>query len=153
LTVEQIRTWAKQHHAITGKWPTAASGPIEGAPGEEWGRIAKALLQGGRGLRDWLTLAEFINRHLDPSVPTTKRKLTIEDILTWADAHQERTGRWPTLTSGAVPADPGLTWSAIDTALRKGTRGVGPGLSLARLRRQYRSSGPVQNTAPHSEVD
>ena len=72
-----------------------------------------------------MTLAEFINQHLDPSLPTAKRKLTIEDILAWADAHQERTGRWPVLTSGAVPAEPGLTWSIIDDALRKGTAAWG----------------------------
>jgi hypothetical protein len=134
LTFEQIRAWAKRYHAVTGKWPNASSGPIAEAPGEVWSVIARALVHGRRGLIGGITLAEFIHRNLDPTVPFGKRILTLEEILSWADAHQERTGRWPTANSGPVPAEPGLTWSMLETALRRGGRGVGPGLSLFRLR-------------------
>jgi hypothetical protein len=139
LTVDQIRTWAMRHHEITGRWPTMSSGVIEGAPGEDWARIGKALLRGGRGLPGGSTLAEFIHHNLDPSSPKCKRKLTIEDILVWADEHQARTGRWPVQTSGTVSAAPDLTWTKVDDALRRGTRGVGPGSSLRRLYLEYRS--------------
>jgi len=36
-----------------------------------------------------------------------KTQLTIKQILAWADAHQERTGDWPTVKSG-------LVWEAVD---------------------------------------
>jgi hypothetical protein len=140
LTAKQIRTWALQHHARTGQWPTPSSGPIEGAPGEDWTRIAEALISGKRGLTDRITLAEFIHQNLDPSVPIGKRQLTIEEILAWANAHKQRTGRWPVQNSGALPDEPGLTWSIIHTCLRKGHRGVGPGLSLRRLLAEYRGA-------------
>jgi hypothetical protein len=140
LTVEQIRTWALQHHARTGQWPTSTAGPIEGAPGEDWARIARALSAGRRGLTDRCSLAEFIRRNLDPSVRAGKPRLTIDEILAWADAHKQRTGRWPAITSGAVPDQPGLTWSIIHDALCKGFRGVGPGLSLWRLLVKYRGA-------------
>ena len=143
LTVEQIRTWAQRHHATTGQWPTPSSGLIEGAPGEDWSRVAKDLNRGGRGLNEQSTLAEFIHRHLDPSVPAEKRKLTVEDILAWADDHQARTGRWPVQTSGVVSAAPDVTWAKIDDALRKGTRGMPPGSSLRRLFLEYRKTGPT----------
>jgi hypothetical protein len=34
LTDELILAWAGAHKARTGRWPTAASGPVAGAPGE-----------------------------------------------------------------------------------------------------------------------
>jgi len=58
--------------------------------------------------------------------------LTITQILTWADAFHERFGRWPTRTD----KDRGLpdtTWSAINTCLHVGLRGLNPGSSLAQL--------------------
>jgi hypothetical protein len=140
LTVEHVLAWAQHHHAKTGAWPTPSSGPIEEAPGEEWDRIAKALNRSGRGLPCRCTLAEFIHDNLDPSLPTERRQLTIEQILAWADAHQQRTGRWPVLTSGALPDEPGLTWFHIHDALRKGYRGVGPGASLRVLLVEHRGA-------------
>src|SRR6185369_14237994 len=32
--------------------------------------------------------------------------LAIEEILTWADAHRDRTGEWPKATSGVIPESP-----------------------------------------------
>jgi hypothetical protein len=140
LTVEQIRAWAQQHHARTGQWPTASSGPIDGVSGEDWARIAKALNCGRRGLAGGITLAELIHRDLDPSMPAGKRPLTIEKILAWADAHNQRTGRWPVIHCGPLPDEPGLTWSIINEALRRGHRGVGPGISLWKLLVKYRGA-------------
>jgi hypothetical protein len=61
LTVEQILAWADAHYARTGRWPTAASGPVEGAPGEVWGHINAALYDGQRGLPGGDSLARLLN--------------------------------------------------------------------------------------------
>jgi hypothetical protein len=45
-------------------------------------------------------------------------RLTVVSILTWADDHHERTGRWPRGRSAPVPGQPGETWAAIDNALQ-----------------------------------
>jgi hypothetical protein len=50
LTEEQILTWADLHLQSTGRWPTARSGPILGAPGETWMAAQMALHDGTRGL-------------------------------------------------------------------------------------------------------
>ena len=63
LTVEQVLAWADAHYARTGRWPTAASGPVEGAPGEAWGRINAALYDGYRGHPGGDSLARLLNRH------------------------------------------------------------------------------------------
>ena len=52
--------------------------------------------------------------------------LSIEKILEWADAHYDRTGKWPTEASGAVTDAPGETWRRISKALSDG-RAVFPG--------------------------
>jgi hypothetical protein len=59
-------------------------------------------------------------------------------ILALADAHQARTGAWPTSGSGPVAGSPGETWHALDGALQHGCRGLPGGDSLARLLRRAR---------------
>jgi hypothetical protein len=59
--------------------------------------------------------------------------LTVEQILAWADAHYERTGRWPNSRSGPIPEAPGQTWNAVNVALYLGYRGLPAGDSLGRL--------------------
>jgi hypothetical protein len=60
-------------------------------------------------------------------------RLTETIIVTWADAHFERTGSWPNRRSGAVGAAPGESWHALDVALQQGRRGLPGGSSLTRL--------------------
>lgn len=63
---------------------------------------------------------------------------TIEQILTWADAHQARTGQWPRRSSGRVAEAPEETWEKIETALTQGYRGLPGGASLTRLLAEHR---------------
>jgi hypothetical protein len=50
LTIGQILAWAGAHYLRTGRLPTAASGPVAEAPGENWAAINSALTNGHRGL-------------------------------------------------------------------------------------------------------
>src|SRR5215813_1961374 len=61
------------------------------------------------------------------------KPLAEEQVLTWADAHHARTGRWPARASGPVPEAPGETWEKIHCALYEGSRGLPGGDTLARL--------------------
>lgn len=73
-------------------------------------------------------------------------RLTISKILRWADAHFERTGRWPGSKSGPIADAPGETWSGVSTVLRKGCRGFVGGETLAEIlvaHRFIRRSGHV----------
>jgi len=65
--------------------------------------------------------------------PPDPHALTEEMILSWADAHRARTGRWPAQGSGAVRGVPGQNWSAVDMALRIGCRSLPGNSSLAQL--------------------
>jgi hypothetical protein len=64
--------------------------------------------------------------------------LTVEQILSWVDAHHELTGAWPKKSDGLVHGAFDETWPAIHNALRQGLRGLPGGSSLARLLVQYR---------------
>jgi hypothetical protein len=70
-----------------------------------------------------------------------KPRLTEALILGWADAHEARSGRWPSALSGPVAAAPGENWTALDQALRRGVRGLPGGNSLARLLGRERGVG------------
>jgi hypothetical protein len=62
-----------------------------------------------------------------------RRPLSIEEILRWASAHREATGRWPMGTSGAIIGARFETWTGVDRALRVGLRGLPGKSSLAQL--------------------
>ena len=110
LTEEEILGWADAHHARTRRWPAANSGPVFDAPEEIWSHLNTALERGDRGLPGGTTIARLLftrrgirsSKHLPP--------LKFSEILGWADAFHARTGRWPTVDSGAINEAPGENW-------------------------------------------
>jgi hypothetical protein len=62
LTVEEILAWADAHRVRTGRWPSCASGPVEGAANLTWGAINDALSHGYRGLPGGDSVARLLNR-------------------------------------------------------------------------------------------
>jgi hypothetical protein len=138
LTVEQILAWADAHHERTNKWPTQGSGPIADSPGDTWKSVQMALVQGLRGLPRGSTLARLLAENRGVRHHLMRPELTLVQVLSWADAHYERTGTWPNERSGPVIGDVDATWKAIDRALQEGVRGLPGGSSLARLIREHR---------------
>lgn len=82
---------------------------------------------------------------------TRKRQLRPEDILAWATRHRETAGHWPSRTSGDIPGTFGVTWAAVDAALRNGTRGLPGGSSLAQLLADQCGARNIQRLPPLSE--
>lgn len=137
LTIPQILAWADAHHRRTGEWPKIKSGSVCEAADESWKRINQALYHGLRGLPGGSSL-----RRLLAEQRGFWSRLTLEQILAWADAHWERMGEWPSVNSGAVRGVVGYTWQAIDKALRQGFRGLPSGSSLAKLLDEQRGPRP-----------
>jgi hypothetical protein len=133
FTVEQILGWADAHCLRTGVWPKHHSGPIDEAPEDTWARVDKALLEGNRGLPGRSSLAWLLTEYRGVRSHWYLPELTVEQILQWADAHHERTGRWPTMLSGSIVGAAGETWCAVNQALYIGFRGLPGRQSLARL--------------------
>jgi hypothetical protein len=141
LTVSQILAWAEAHVQRTGKRPNGHSGLVPESDGETWAAINTALLYGYRGLSGSLSLAELLNRHWGEKSPDDRKPpkarnrppLTIEQILTWAEVHHQRTGKWPTAATGEIPEAPGETWRIINSALWEGHRSLPGGDSLSQL--------------------
>ena len=83
-----------------------------------------------------------------------KSSLTVKQILDWADAHFDRTGRWPISRSGPVwGAADGTTWEGVQTALAKGGRGLPGGDSLARLLKRRRKVADARMDWPDLSRD
>jgi hypothetical protein len=81
-----------------------------------------------------------------------KSVLTDVLVLSWADAHFARTGRWPRiLDPDTMSLPPGLTWQRIDLALRQGHRGLPGGDSLPRLLARDRGARVRRRPPPLSE--
>jgi len=123
-TIRQVLAWADAHHSRTGRWPHKESGLISEAPGESWNAVEAALRGGIRGLRGGNSLAKLLAAKRGKRNRLAPSRLTVRQILDWADAHHWRTGNWPTGDGGAIQGSAGETWAAIDSALRRGKRGL-----------------------------
>jgi hypothetical protein len=151
LTIKEIEVWFDVHKERTGEWPHVNSGPIPGTNGETWNAINHALMRGSRGLPGGSSLAELLEQKRGVRNHLNLPPLTRKVILAWADAHRRRTGDWPTMESGPILEAPGEIWSAVDTALRNGLRGLRGGSSLARLLAKYRHRKHIHEQPPLSQ--
>src|SRR5262245_30443624 len=133
LTVPQILAWADFLHQRTGRWPHAKLGRIAGSLGEKWDNVDMALRQGNRSLPKGTTLARLLAEHRGKRNLSNLPRLTLRQILAWADAHYRRTAKWPALSSGPIAEAPGETWQAVNQALYLGGRGLPGGSSLPQL--------------------
>lgn len=151
FTTVQILEWADAFHSRTGGWPGIESGPIPEAPGENWRKVNNALMFGLRGLSGGSSLAQLLEDNRGVRNSQRLPPLSYDLILTWADAHYARTGRWPNRQTGAVEEAPGETWGTIDFQLAKGGRGLPGSMSLARLIADRRGVRNKTNLIPFTE--
>jgi len=101
LAVADILKWADAFYARWGRWPTRHSGPIEGT-NETWCDVDSALAQGYRDLPRGSSLLQLLAQYRDYRHRCYLPKLSMKQVLAWADEHRQRTGAWPTLHSGLV---------------------------------------------------
>jgi hypothetical protein len=148
LTVDRVLVWADAHRLRTGRWPDARSGPVHGTPGQTWQALNLALARGCRGLPAGSSLARLLEQHRGRRNQARAPRLTVRQILAWADAHRARTGAWPSARGGPVHGAPGETWLAISSALWAGHRGLRGGETLAQLLRRHGRNAPFRGRPP-----
>ncbi len=136
LRTERILAWADAWFAAMGKWPRQNSGPIPGTK-ETWSAVVAAMRAGHRGLRRGFSLVQLLARRRGARNPKRLPPLTQKQILAWARSFFKTEARWPSNRSGPIVQSPGDTWRTIDDALRKGSRGLPGGSSLAKLLRKH----------------
>jgi hypothetical protein len=156
VTVQNILGWADEHFKRTGGWPTNNSGTIAAAEGLDkdrmWSGVNVALGEGRvRGAAAGSSLSKLLRKHRGVCNTILLPRLTIPQILMWADAHYKRTGQWPDTRSGLIPHAKKQTWSAVHGALKTGVRGLPGGSSLTRILVEHRG---VRNKVhpPHLSV-
>ena len=139
LNEKQILAWADAFHQRYSRWPTSTSGEIKDSPDENWHAIDSALRAGSRSLRAGSSLADLLARKRGLRHRDRLPRLSQAKILSWCDAHKQRTGHWPTKTSGPVVDAPEETWLAVDSAMKRARRGLRKRSSLAQLLNQARA--------------
>jgi hypothetical protein len=144
LYVSQILAWADAFHKRTGQWPNLYSGRIWGKKDDTWRRVDSALRLGLRGLPGGLSLARLLAEQRGVRNSTNLPRLTLKQILAWADEHFARTGAWPKETSGPTPGNSEESWFAVDRALRAGVRGFPGDSSLPQVLARYRGVRNIQ---------
>jgi hypothetical protein len=144
LYFRQILQWIRDFQKRTKRWPTLDSGPISGTPGETWRRVDSALRLGLRGLPGGSSLPRLLEEEYGVPNLQSRARLTVADILKWADAFHREHQRWPTTESGVVAEAPQEKWRGIDNAIRYGYRGLPGGSSLAQLLARRRGVRNIQ---------
>jgi len=91
LSEDLIVAWARAHQHRHGRWPDKFSGPIPESPGDTWKKVNHALRDGRRGLNGGSSLARLLAERLGVRNLANVTPLTVEQILTWADAYRDRT--------------------------------------------------------------
>jgi hypothetical protein len=148
FSVAEILAWADAWHRRTGEWPTSYDGEIPGGGGITWNVVDTALRKGQHGLDAGSSLSRLLTAERGVIPVISRLALTEEQVLAWADAWHERTGSWPTRTSGEVPGLGGVSWRTIDAALRDGRGGLAGGSSLARLLARERGAPNIHDLPP-----
>jgi hypothetical protein len=133
LTPYRIVRWADAHHRRTGRWPRILSGRVREAPQLTWRRLDAALREGYHGLPGGSSLATLLARERSVRNRARPGRLTVKQILLWAEAQFARTGKWPSCNSGPIADAPGENWQSIQNALYLGLRGLPGGSSVAHL--------------------
>ena len=60
----------------------------------------------------------LLGRRLGVRNRTSMADLSVEQIVAWADAYHQKTGRWPGRTSAPVGLPSGEKWTSVDSCLR-----------------------------------
>jgi hypothetical protein len=150
LSARQILAWADDHHARTGTWPNEYSGRIGAAPDEKWWNISATLRDGGRGMPSGSSLARLLAARRGARNRGQLPRLSVRQILSWADVHRARTGRWPTAQATLIHGTNGETWSGVNQSLIRGARGLSGRTTLAELLAHHRGYRNIANLPPLS---
>jgi hypothetical protein len=133
FTYKKIIEWAQKHYDRIGQWPDRFSGEVVDSPGDTWTAVEIAVYQGDRGLPGGVTLNKLLAKHCGKRDRLNPPRLSVKQILKWADDHYERTGTWPSVLSGRILAAPEERWEGVNRAMRKGKRGLAPGPGIKKL--------------------
>jgi hypothetical protein len=136
-TENGILVWMDAYRKQTGVFPKSTSGAVSKSPSDTWLSIDLALRLGLRGLPGGSSLARLLASRRGVQNPSDLPRLTIWQILIWADKHFRRTGTWPTRDSGPIQGTKGETWFGIANSLFKDYRGLRHD-TLARLLKRHR---------------
>lgn len=151
---DEVWLAACAHHKRHGRWPSVKTpGPVSVGDQvfRDWRQINNVLRAKPGQTPD--SLSRLLQRRGATFVPAELRpvvgvRLTEEAILAAAQQFRARTGGWPTSTSGDARLDLGvhLKWMDIDSALKKGLRGLPGRSSLSKLLAPLKATGPSPTT-------
>lgn len=159
LSAKLILDWVKQYIDVHGKKPHRTSGVIEPVSEEHkgitWTIVNTALEVGTRGLPGGSSLAKLIDNKMgiaNPmNLPPLSEKLIVNWVAQFIDIHKEKPLRSSGVIEFASGEHKGITWFAVDSALKRGKRGISEKSSLASLIEKNFSLKNHMNLSPLTE--
>ena len=128
LNLQQVLELADSWSNLKGRWPKRADGYVSEGYSLTWSQINGWLLR-----NEQTSLANLLLEERAAPHHLARPSLSIDEILDWALVHHSETGHWPTFKSGGVIGNPNESWSAVQSALVSGTRGLIGGSSIEKI--------------------
>ena len=138
ITEKEILKWADEYNRKNGKYPSDASGKIEGTH-YTWSTIGESLRKGRSGLTSKGSLTSLLARNNRKQNIFNKPDLTDEIIIKWIIAYLIKHGKYPKAESVVIPDSGEEKWRNIDYALRNENRGLKGKKSLSVLIEEIKS--------------
>jgi hypothetical protein len=139
LTEEKIIGFVKSFYKVHGRYPAAHTKENDGLPeGYTWITIDSALTHCSQGITAKSSIAKLISKHLGVRYKGDLPDFSEEKIVEWAKKYFLVHNKYPSIRT--KPSDwlpEGETWIALDIALKRGTRGLPGGSSVAKLFEKY----------------
>src|SRR5262245_43913845 len=114
LYLRDLLAWADAFRERVGRWPCRDDRYVPGNSDDTWCAVDPAVPKGLRGLPRGLSLAKLLHEYRAVRHKRLLPPFTPDQILGWADSHSDRTGEWPSHSSGPIADAPGETWLAVD---------------------------------------
>ena len=144
INLPHINSLVLSFYQREGRLPNLRDPVADVKTGDTWATLDHALRLGGRGLAGcgFRSLTQFLLARFPRSdfgqLICLRPRLTEKQILQWADAHHDATGRWPTQYSGDIAGAGSETWAAVNAALKNGNRGLPRAITLASILEERR---------------
>ena len=136
LSIEQVLYWCDIYYKKNNKYPGQYAKSIPEMQGESFTNINAALNIGHRGLPKMTGLAGLLAKERGYIHNQNKPSIDLDDVIKEMINFFKANKKFPTADNKLIAGSLGCKWSALNSSLHNGGRGLPKGLSLAKLKKR-----------------
>ena len=136
LTIEQVLNWCDIYYERNKKYPGQYAKSIPEMQSDTFNNINAAFNQGIRGLPQMTGLAALLAQERGYVHNQNKLSIDLDDVVKEMINFFKENKKFPTADNKQTAGSLDCNWSALNSSLHIGGRGLPKGLSLAKLKKK-----------------